>query len=327
MSLEAPSLSLSWLNYDPKDYNDIFPYAEAFEEIRKKIGQNFWLRKIGKGNRANIFEIYKNNHEGIYVVKLPRLESFELWETKIRNKVKEEILLHNRFILEYEFLVKKLHKEYLQIISQPYSSTLFETLDKTDKIKDRKSENLSIISHQQEVLQTIKIPRLLDIYQGEVPIIIMEKLQGSTLRFEIINYIFEPLFSSLQSFWPHGELIPSDKTLYENCKNQNINDKDVALLLKKLDKHYNKKESEKYINWMLNTATNTISFEGLIDAMEKMFDADNTIFTLLFRGTPKSKKLQEAYNFFLQYLPEHPDPNLHNFIITPEGELWIIDFW
>ena len=60
MGINQPSSSLKRLKYDPKDYADIFPYAEAFEEIRRKIGQDFSLRKIGEGTWANVFELYKD---------------------------------------------------------------------------------------------------------------------------------------------------------------------------------------------------------------------------------------------------------------------------
>lgn len=41
MGINQPSSSLKWLKYDPKDYADIFPYAEAFEEIRRKLDRIF----------------------------------------------------------------------------------------------------------------------------------------------------------------------------------------------------------------------------------------------------------------------------------------------
>lgn len=60
MSLEHPSSSLERLHYDPQDHDDILPYADAFEDIRRKIGQDFSLRKIGEGAWGNVFELYKD---------------------------------------------------------------------------------------------------------------------------------------------------------------------------------------------------------------------------------------------------------------------------
>ena len=185
---------LERLKYDPKDYADIFPYAEAFEAIRRKIGQDFSLRKIGEGAWASVFEIQKDG-KWVYVVKLPHPEYLDSQDINIKDKVKAEIKLQKKFILEYDTWVKKLHKNYLSIVTDPTGFNLYSTLS-WQKIVEAKSDISSIetIKKQQAILKTLQFPRLLEIYQWEIPIIVMDKIPGTSLRFEIMRSVFSPFF-------------------------------------------------------------------------------------------------------------------------------------
>jgi len=46
----------------------------------------------------------------------------------IKDKVKAEIKLQKKFILEYDTWVKKLHKNYLSIVTDPTGFNLYSTL-------------------------------------------------------------------------------------------------------------------------------------------------------------------------------------------------------
>ena len=180
---------LERLKYDPKDYADIFPYAEAFEAIRKKIGQDFSLRKIGEGAWASVFEIQKDG-KWVYVVKLPHPEYLDSQDINIKNKVKAEIKLQKKFILEYDTWVKKLHKNYLSIVTDPTGFNLYSTLSWQKNVGVKSDiSSIETIKKQQAILKTLQFPRLLEIYQWEIPIIVMDKIPGTSLRFEIMRSV------------------------------------------------------------------------------------------------------------------------------------------
>jgi len=80
MGINQPSSSLKWLKYDPKDYADIFPYAEAF-----------------------------------YVVKLPHPSWFQDENIEIIQKVYKEIENQKQVILRYENFVKKYDKALIRV--------------------------------------------------------------------------------------------------------------------------------------------------------------------------------------------------------------------
>ena len=324
---------LERLKYDPKDYADIFPYAEAFEAIRRKIGQDFSLRKIGEGAWASVFEIQKDG-KWVYVVKLPHPEYLDSQDINIKNKVKAEIKLQKKFILEYDTWVKKQHKNYLSIVTDPTGFNLYSTLS-WQKDVGAKSDvsNIETIKKQQAILKTLQFPRLLEIYQWEIPIIVMDKIPGTTLRFEIMRSVFSPFFERHFAFWTSDNLlIKSDKTLYENCKEQNISDKMISNYLHLIErdllpKIWKKAFQKEFINPGMLESDPTIMISSFIKEFDGVREPDPTVFTQLYGDSKKWTTLELAYNFFLKHFSNHPDPNLHNLIITPDNKLWIIDFW
>jgi len=52
---------------------------------------------------------------------------------------------------------------------------------------------------KKKLLDSIKIPKLLEIYQGSCPII-MDKIPGKSLWFEIITSVCSPLFEQKLTF-------------------------------------------------------------------------------------------------------------------------------
>ena len=62
------------------------------------------------------------------MVKLPHPEYLDSQDINIKNKVKAEMKLQKKFILEYDTWVKKLHKNYLSIVTDPTGFNLYSTL-------------------------------------------------------------------------------------------------------------------------------------------------------------------------------------------------------
>ncbi len=333
MGINQPSSSLKWLKYDPKDYADIFPYAEAFEEIHRKIGQDFSLRKIGEGTWANVFELYKDQ-KWSYVVKLPRPFYLDNWESQIIKKIQAEIDRQKKFIEHYENLIKSYHKAWLSAISYQQRDELLKTLSPVEKHwASRCHVSYEELIEKKKLLDSIKIPKLLEIYQGSCPIIIMDKIPGKSLWFEIITSVCSPLFEQKLTFWGLGEsmLKKSDHTLYNNCIDWDINDKIIAQYLRKIEnqlimRYWKKKTQESLLNvWMIKEDPD-LTVDAFIAEIDQVSEPPPMIFTQLYGE--KWNNLQKIYDFFLDdFWMSHPDPNLYNFIITPDHKLWIIDFW
>ena len=129
MGINQPSSSLKWLKYDPKDYADIFPYAEAFEEIRRKIGQDFSLHKLWEWAWAKVFEIQKDG-KWVYVVKLPHPSWFQDENIEIIQKVYKEIENQKQVILRYENFVKKYDKALIRVWTKSTKQSLLDVLER-----------------------------------------------------------------------------------------------------------------------------------------------------------------------------------------------------
>lgn len=325
--------SLSWLTYNPKDREDILPYAEAFEQIRSKIGQDFSLRKIGEGTWGNVFEIHQDK-KWSYVLKLPRPFYLQDKDFSIIEKVKHEINLQKKFILRHEQLIKKYHKEYFTFVTEDTDSDLYQNFSGSYSCLQKWSGlSFEEINKKRVLLQKIKIPRLLEVYQGTMPIIIMDKIPGKTLWFEIIRSVFSPLFNQKYAFWSKNESLfkPSNKTLYQNCIDSDLNDKDIAFYIRYfeyfLTKEFGKKQAQKFLinPWMLEDDPNLTASDFIME-VDQVSKPPKDIFLQMYNEW--GQELQDIYDLFVdEFWIEHPDPNLYNFIITPDGKLWIIDFW
>ncbi len=90
---------------------------------------------------------------------------------------------------------------------------------------------------------------------------------------------------------------------------------------------YGKKKTQQLLlnAWMIESDHN-LTVNDFITELDQVSEPPTTIFTQLYGESWNN--LQEIYDFFLYdfWIP-HPDPNLYNFIITPDHKLWIIDFW
>lgn len=336
--IEAPNID--WLHCEPEDRQDILPFAEAFQAIRDRIGQDFSLRKLGEGAWANVFEIY-NGNEGLYVVKLPRPGHLQHEDMDYTTKVKEEIALQKNFIMRYEELVKKYDKRYLELSNNIKTKTdLLDTLwgkssASSFSRKTSYQQELEEVKKKIKILDTIQIPKLLEVYQGKSPIIVMDKIPGKSLWFEIISSVLSPLFESNYAFAKNGKngIQKSDKSLYENCREQQINDKEIAKKLRVIEKvlirEVGRKKAQAMLfnSWMLEDDPE-ISVDEFIKEIDNTRKPNQDIFLQLYGGEHPGDGLQAAYDFFVEEFGiEHPDPNLYNFIITPDAKLWIIDFW
>ena len=196
MGINQPSSSLKWLKYDPKDYADIFPYAEAFEEIRRKIGQDFSLHKLWEWAWAKVFEIQKDG-KWVYVVKLPHPSWFQDENIEIIQKVYKEIENQKQVILRYENFVKKYDKALIRVWTKSTKQSLLDVLERDSPSEIfNENDDLSEIIEKKRALSLIQIPKISEIYQGKVPIIIMDKIEWKSVWHEMVSFFFEPLFSS-----------------------------------------------------------------------------------------------------------------------------------
>lgn len=100
------------------------------------------------------------------MVKLPHPEYLNSKDVNIKDKVKAEIELQKKFILEYDTWIKKLHKNYLNIATCPAKSKLYATLLEQEKLEIKSnSSDIEAIKKQQSILKNLQFPRLLEVYQ------------------------------------------------------------------------------------------------------------------------------------------------------------------
>ena len=65
-----------------------------------------------------------------------------------------------------------------------------------------------------------------------------------------------------------------------------------------------------------------ISVDEFIKEIDNTRKPNQDIFLQLYGGEHPGDGLQAAYDFFVEEFGiEHPDPNLYNFIITPDAKL------
>ena len=64
-----------------------------------------------------------------------------------------------------------------------------------------------------------------------------------------------------------------------------------------------------------------IMISNFIKEFDGIWEPDPKVFIQLYGNDKIGETLEVAYDFFLKHFPKHPDPNLHNFIITPDHKL------
>lgn len=322
---------LKRLKYDPKDHADIFPYAEAFEEIHRKIGQDFSLRKLWEGAWANVFEIQKGGR-WVYVVKLPHPSRLQHQDIEIVQKVKEEIENQKYIILRYENLVKKYDTALIEVGSNPAKQSLLHTLEnEAPKEVLYKNENFSELLEKKRALSLLKIPKISEIYQGEIPIIIMDKIEWKSVWREVVNFFFKPLFSSNLAYNPETKQLEVSHSTFEESVSWLTDQALEKLLLSLFEKE------EQVSNWWAAKRFLCEAYQNawiwpdkLIGELKNKCKRNLTseLLSWLYRNdSSKQERLLTAYDSFCSELWAHPDPNLQNFIVTPDHKLWIIDFW
>lgn len=112
------------------------------------------------------------------MVKLPHPSRLQHQDIEIVQKVKEEIENQKYIILRYENLVKKYDTALIEVGSNPAKQSLLHTLEnEAPKEVLYKNENFSELLEKKRALLLLKIPKISEIYQEEIPIIIMDKIE------------------------------------------------------------------------------------------------------------------------------------------------------
>ena len=322
---------LKRLKYDPKDHADIFPYAEAFEEIRRKIGQDFSLRKLWEGAWANVFEIQKGRR-WVYVVKLPHPSRFQHQDIEIVQKVQEEIENQKYIILRYENLVKKYDKALIEAGTDSSKQSLSHILgNRIPKEGLYKNEAFEEILEKKRALSLLQIPKISEIYQGKIPIIIMDKIEWKSVWCEIVKFFFEPLFSSKFAYNAETKHLEDSSSSFEESVSWFTDQKLEELLLllfEQEEKISNEWGAKRFLHGAYQHAW--ICPRKLVSELKNKckWNLSSELLSWLYRDdSGKQERLLTAYNTFCSEFWTHPDPNLQNFIVTPDHKLWIIDFW
>ena len=331
MGINQPSSSLKWLKYDPKDYADIFPYAEAFEEIRRKIGQDFSLHKLWEWAWAKVFEIQKDG-KWVYVVKLPHPSWFQDENIEIIQKVYKEIENQKQVILRYENFVKKYDKALIRVWTKSTKQSLSDMLEKDASSEFfYENDDVSEILEKKRALSLIQIPKISEIYQGKVPIIIMDKIEWKSVWHEMVSFFFEPLFSSNFTYNVEKACLEASHSSFKEFVSW-LTDQELEKLLLSLFEQEEKDliwwGVKRFLRWELKK-TWVEPHTLLLELKNKCkWTLTSDVISWLYRDDPiKQERLLAAYDILCSEIWEHPDPNLQNFIITPDHKLWIIDFW
>lgn len=331
MGINQPSSSLKRLKYDPKDYADIFPYAEAFEAIRRKIGQDFSLRKLWEWAWAKVFEIQKDG-KWAYVVKLPHPSWFQDENIEIIQKVYEEIEKQKKTILRYENLVKKYDKALIEAWTITTKQSLSDMLEKDASSEFfYENDDVSEILEKKRALSLIQIPKISEIYQGKVPIIIMDKIEWKSVWHEMVSFFFEPLFSSKFTYNVEKACLEASHSSFKEFVSW-LTDQELEKLLLSLFEQEEKDliwwGAKRCLRWELKK-TWVEPHTLLLELKNKCkWNLNSDVISWLYREDPvKQERLLAAYDILCSEIWEHPDPNLQNFIITTDHKLWIIDFW